>query len=192
MKALAALMIALAVVSAACGSDDDGGAGAPDAAESGGDAAFNEADVTFAQGMIPHHRQAVEMAELAEERAGSDDVRQLASRIEAAQDPEIETMMGWLEAWDEPVQAGHDMGAMGGDSMSGMMSDGDMSALGASEGSEFDRQFLEMMAEHHRGAVEMAETELAEGESAEALSLAEEIVDAQTAEIAEIEELLAS
>ena len=189
MKRLAALTLAVAALATACGSDDDGDATVSDTTQSESTADFNDADVTFAQGMIPHHQQAVEMAQLAEERAESEEVKDLASRIEAAQDPEIQTMTGWLEAWGEPVEAEHDMsGDM--DMGAGMMSDDDMSALEDAEGAEFDEQFLEMMAEHHRGAVEMAEVEIAEGAHPDAVALAEDIVEAQTAEIEEIETIL--
>jgi len=189
MKRLAALTMALAALTAACGSDDDEGAVASDTTSAdASDASFNDADVTFAQSMIPHHEQAVEMATLAADRADSDEVKDLASRIEAAQDPEIETMTGWLEDWDEPVEGGDEMG--GNLEMSGMMSDEDMQSLEDTEGTEFDRLFLEMMGEHHRGAIEMAETELGAGEFPDSLELAQDIVDTQTAEVAEIEELL--
>lgn len=188
VKRLAALAIALAALAAACGSDDDGDAVASDTSTTAVAAQFNEADVTFAQDMIPHHEQAVEMATLATDRAESEDVKDLAARIEAAQDPEIETMTGWLEDWDEPVEGDEEMGGMA----MGTMSEEDMSALGNAEGAEFDQQFLELMAEHHRGAIQMAETEIADGEFPDALELAERIVDTQSAEISEIEELLAS
>jgi uncharacterized protein (DUF305 family) len=189
VRRLAALLFATVALVAACGSDDDG-----QAADSGGDetADFNEADVAFAQNMIPHHQQAVEMAALAEDRAESDAVKDLATRIEAAQDPEIQTLQGWLEEWGEPVEADDSMGGMDHGEMSGMMSDEDMTMLEDAEGPAFDEQFLELMAAHHRGAIEMAETELDEGQFPDALAMAEEIIATQTAEIEEIEELLAA
>lgn len=193
MKQLGALLFAVAALVAACGSDDDGGV--VSGADSGSDVAFNEADVAFAKGMIPHHEQAVEMAILAEDRAESDEVKDLAARIEAAQDPEIETMTAWLEDWDEPVEPGDGMEGMEGDmegGMAGMMSEDEMTMLRDAEGAEFDEQFLEMMAAHHRGAVAMAQTELDEGQFPDALALAEEIIETQRAEIQEIEELLAA
>lgn len=194
MKRLAAVSVVLAALTAACGSDDDGGAIEADPGASEVTAEFNEADVAFAQGMIPHHVQAIEMAELASDRAESDEVKDLAARIEAGQGPEIEVMTGWLQSWGEPVEPdGMDgMDGMDHGGMSGMMSDEDMTALADADGADFDRQFLEMMAEHHRGAIEMAEVELDEGESPDALQLAQLIMDTQTEEIVEIEELLAA
>jgi len=166
---------------AACGSDADSGS-AP---------SHNAQDVSFAQGMIPHHQQAVEMAELASGRASSAEVKDLAGRIEKAQGPEITTMTGWLKSWDEKVP-----GAMSGmnhsahSGMAGMMDDADMGKLGKASGKEFDTMFLTMMVEHHEGAVEMATTEKAKGEYKDATAMAGDIVTAQNAEIAEMKKLL--
>jgi uncharacterized protein (DUF305 family) len=156
----------------------------------GEDAAFNDADVTFTQGMIPHHEQAIEMAQMAEERAEDPRVLDLAGRIEAAQQPEIETLTGWLQEWgvEDSGMGGMDHGGM--DHGGGMMSEEDMNALMAASGAEFDRHFLEMMIEHHTGAVEMAETEIADGQNADAIAMAETIRDTQNAEITEMEQLL--
>ena len=193
---LVALLLAATVLTA-CG--DDGSGDAADAESSGSQ--FNDADVTFAQGMIPHHEQAVEMAQMAEERAQSPDVKQLAADIEAAQAPEIEQLTTWLEAWGEevPGSSGDDGGMSGmdhgGDSMDmgeGMMSSDDMAMLSDAKGAEFDRMFLEMMTEHHQGAVEMAETEVADGEHPDAIRMAEDIIATQEAEIEEMKKLLAS
>lgn len=159
----------------------------------------NEADVTFAQQMIPHHEQAVEMAQMAASRAESEEVKELAADIEAAQGPEIETMTGWLEDWDEELP-GDDMAGMdhgggdmsGDDSMAGMMSPEDMGELEAASGLDFDQMFLTMMIEHHQGAIEMARTEQSDGEYADAIALAEEIESAQTEEIVVMEDLLGS
>lgn len=172
---------------AGCGGDDAGGG--DDSSDTTGAAAgaeFNDADVVFAQGMIPHHRQAVEMAELAETRAESPEVLDLAERIKAAQDPEIEQMQGWLEDWGEETP-----GAMEGmDDGEGMMSAGDMTALEDASGAEFDEMFLTMMIEHHEGAIDQAETELADGKATDATELAQAIIDAQEAEIEEMQGLL--
>ncbi|SDO37494.1 DUF305 domain-containing protein [Geodermatophilus sp. DSM 45219] len=204
-------IIAGTIVLAGCsdGSDDMAGMEGMDSstsaessagAESSDESAqFNNADVTFVQGMIPHHRGALEMARMADGRAEDPRVLDLANRIEAAQQPEIETMTGWLQEWGEPLpEEGSDsMGSMdhGSMDMGGMdmegMSEEDMAALEAASGAEFDRMWLEMMIVHHRGAVEMAQTEIAEGSNADAVALAEEIADSQAAEIEEMETLLA-
>jgi uncharacterized protein (DUF305 family) len=161
-----------------------------DSASDGAEGTFNDTDVAFARDMIPHHQQAIQMARLAERQAQDARVLDLADRIEAAQQPEIEMLSGWLEDWD--AETGHMDDGMGGmdGGMSGMMSEQDMHSLMNATGAEFDRLFLEQMIAHHEGAVEMAETEIADGQNADAIALAESIRDSQTAEIAEMEQLL--
>jgi len=170
----------------------------------------NDADVSFAQDMIPHHRQPVEMADLAPTRAHSAEVKKLAAQIKAAQDPEIRQMTRWLHAWGEPLDEGMGTdhgGAEHGDGghddtehgdtehgetngMPGMMSHEDMAALEQARGPEFDRMFLTMMIEHHEGAVEMARIEQRDGKNADAKKLAASIESAQTKEIRQMRELL--
>lgn len=154
--------------------------------DSGGD--HNAADVTFATDMIPHHRQAVMMAELAESRSDNPDVLQLAAEIRDAQDPEIQTMSGWLEEWGEPVP--DEMDAMSGMDMPGMASDQEMADMEAASGPGFDELFLESMVTHHTGAVQMAQAEQADGQYAEAVDLAERIEQSQSVEIETMEGLL--
>jgi uncharacterized protein (DUF305 family) len=148
---------------------------------------FNGADVTFAQMMIPHHEQAVEMSETLLGKDGIDErVRDLATQITEAQQPEIDQLKEMLSDWG---QEGSDMGGMnhGG----GMMSDDDMMALDDATGDDAAQLFLEQMTVHHEGAIEMAQAEVADGENAEAKKMAEAIVAAQTDEIAVMQELLA-
>ena len=189
------MSIAFAVIAAltvaGCGSDTDSNDSPGSAGSS--DAQFNDADVTFAQSMIPHHEQAVEMATMAQERASSTEVKQLADKIAAAQGPEIDTMTGWLEDWGQEVSSDSEGGMdHSGSDMSGVMSDDDMESLGAATGAEFDQMFLEMMIEHHTGAIEMAQTEQQDGENPDAIALAEKIEADQTAEIAQMQDLLGS
>ncbi|KAB8168883.1 DUF305 domain-containing protein [Streptomyces sp. 3MP-14] len=155
----------------------------------------NASDVAFAQGMIPHHQQALDMAELAADRAADPEVRALAEEISAAQGPEIATLTGWLEEWGaEPApddnHSGHGGGHEEHQGMSGMMSEDQRAALAAAEGPAFDALFLDLMIEHHEGAVAMAENQLAEGAHPDALELAEAIVADQRAEIDRMAELL--
>ncbi|MFE0509430.1 DUF305 domain-containing protein [Streptomyces sp. NPDC058964] len=193
--ALVAATATAAFVLAACGGDNGDSTGhtghgttASPAAGTGA-AAHNAQDVTFAQGMIPHHRQALEMAELAADRASSAQVKDLAARIEKAQDPEIKAMTGWLKAWGEDVpMAGMDHSGHSG--MSGMMSTADMDGLRKKSGKAFDTAFLTMMVEHHEGAVEMATTEKDKGRYGAATRMADAIVTAQNAEIKEMNQLL--
>lgn len=159
---------------------------------------FNDADVLFAQMMIPHHEQALEMARLADGRAEDADVKKLVAAIERAQDPEIRTMRAWLKGWDRPESAdngsdhggGHGSGHGSGSGMAGMMSEQDMKRLAAAEGKEFDRAFAELMIAHHEGAVAMAEDERKDGLNATAKKLADDVVRTQSAEVAELRKVL--
>ena len=188
MRRRGALLLVVAVLFSACGSADNGGV--IEQPEESSTAAFNAADVAFAQQMIAHHRQAIEMAELAADRAESPEVRDLAAQIKDAQAPEIETMTGWLEDWDEPIEGGMSMGGMQG--MPGQMSEEQMRSLESASEAEFDRMFLSQMREHHAGAIVMAERELKTGEFPDAKELAQTIIDTQRAEIADIDRLLSA
>ena len=192
----AALTVTAVFALAACGGGDDSGSAAssPSVSAEASAGAHNAQDVSFAQGMIPHHQQAIEMAELADGRAASAQVKDLAARVEKAQGPEITTMTGWLKAWDEKVpesMPGMDHSGMDGmDGMAGMMDSADMDKLKKASGKDFDSMFLTMMVEHHEGAVEMATTEKAKGEYKAATAMAGDIVTAQNAEISEMKKLL--
>ncbi|MCW6005702.1 DUF305 domain-containing protein [Micromonospora sp. CPCC 205371] len=190
---LSGAALAVLALAAGCGdnnNDDasgDGmnhGAASPTAATSSG-AAFNDADVRFAQMMIPHHQQAVDMAASAETRAKDPELKQLAGQIKAAQAPEITAMTGWLTGWGQSTaapDAGHDA--------HGMMSDADMTKLESATGAEFDRMFTQMMIEHHEGAIQMARDEQTDGANAEAKALAATIEKTQTEEVATLNAIL--
>ncbi|MFD7627777.1 DUF305 domain-containing protein [Streptomyces sp. NPDC059851] len=157
----------------------------------------NQADVTFAQQMIPHHRQAVVMAQMVRSHSSSGEVEALADRIEKAQTPEIETMASWLKAWGEKVPEGmggmQDMPGMGHDdttSTPGMMDDHRMTKLDHASGRSFDTMFLTMMIEHHEDAIDMAKKELRQGSYGPAKDLATDIIRTQTAEIVQMRAML--
>lgn len=159
--------------------------------------AYNQADITFAQGMIPHHAQAIAMSEMAAQRAESSQVKDLAARIQAAQQPEIDQLSGLLRAWNAPVpDANSPMGGMGqmehgaSGPMPGMMSGDQMQEFGQASGNAFDRMFLQMMITHHQGAVTMSQAELRDGQNPDARQLAQRIIDAQQREINEMQTLL--
>lgn len=186
----------LAALLAGCGGDAhdaDHATGQPtNSASAATGAAFNSADVTFASEMIPHHQQALEMAQIAEQRASNAQVKELAARIKKAQDPEITTMSGWLRQWGQPLpSASADHGGHGGHgAMPGMMSEQEMKDLMGASGTTFDRMFLQMMIRHHQGAVQMANTEQQQGQDPQARQLAAKIAADQTAEIKEMQDLL--
>jgi uncharacterized protein (DUF305 family) len=154
---------------------------------------FNDADTQFAQMMTIHHEGALEMAAFAAEEASTEEVRALAERIEAAQQPEIDLMTSWLQRWDQEMPDEAEHGAMdhGGMDMGGLSQEEAMEELRGLSGTDLDRRFLELMIEHHRGAVEMAETQRQDGENPEAVELAGRIIDDQQTEITEMERLLA-
>jgi uncharacterized protein (DUF305 family) len=143
------------------------------------------ADVMFAQMMIPHHEQAVEMAGLAPTRSTDPQVLAMAAQIAAAQQPEIDLMKSWLTTWGVPIMADHS-----GHDMAGMMSDDDLDALESLTGTEFDEAFLTMMIAHHEGALSMVKPVLDSDDPA-VKALAEAIAEVQTREIAQMRAMLA-
>lgn len=151
-----------------------------------------DADVAFAQEMVPHHEQALRMVEMTEGRDLSPDFQRLTEHIHDAQRPEIETMAGWLEDWGEDVPGGKDRMGMAGE-MPGMMSDDDLDRLDdldRTDRSAFERMWLRMMIAHHEGAIEMARSEIAKGTYRPALDLATSIIETQTREIEQMKAML--
>jgi uncharacterized protein (DUF305 family) len=166
---------------AGCGSNTSPATTPPPSAVSSAPAAgqqqHNQADVVFLQNMIPHHARAITMSQMARNRAASPKVKDLAARIEAEQGPEIQQMRSLLTAWGAPAPA--TPGGMGQGQMPGMMS-----------GTGFDRMFLQMMIVHHQSAIDMSQTELAQGSNPDARRLAQQIITAQQAEVREMQTLL--
>ncbi|MDN4161893.1 DUF305 domain-containing protein [Nocardioides abyssi] len=201
--------LALTATLAACGNEGHSSTADLSATQtaSNGDM-FNGADVDFATQMIPHHAQAVQMVVMTQGRDLSPEVQDLTATIRDAQVPEVEAMTDWLTAWGQEIpetsldhaNAGHDMSGHSGsegdsnsegmNGMPGMMSDDDMAALEHASGAEFERMWLELMIEHHKGAIEMAQVEQEDGLYPDAVALAETIVFDQQAEIERMEELL--
>jgi uncharacterized protein (DUF305 family) len=161
---------------------------AVDTVESAAD--FNDADVMFAQMMIPHHEQAIEMSDIALDPTvgASDVVKSLATRIKAAQDPEITTMKAFLTTWKKGLTPDSSMDHSG--SMSGMLSAEDITKLSSLRGAEFDRAWMTGMIAHHEGAIEMAKEVLEDGKDTAVNTLATAVVAAQDTEILEMKELL--
>lgn len=182
----------LALAGCATGTDggsmpgmDHGGSMTTQASATAGE--HNSADTMFAQMMIPHHTQAVEMSDIMLAKTDLDaKITALATDIKAAQDPEIKKMTTWLTGWSEPT-------AMSGNhSMNGMMSAADLDKLKAAQGNEASKLFLTQMIAHHEGAVEMAQSEVTGGKNADAVALAKSIVASQETEIKDMKALLAA
>lgn len=147
-------------------------------------------DTMFAQMMIPHHAQAVQMSDtLLKKQNIPVAVTAMATKIKASQAPEIEKMTAWLKGWNETatMSGGQSMG-----SSTGMMGADDMTKLDAAQGTEAAKLFLTQMIAHHQGAVAMAKTETAAGKNPDALALAKTIASSQEAEIQDMKNLLAS
>lgn len=168
----ALLLAAFLLVGCSTGNHDD----MPMPSASG---AFSSTDLMFAEMMIPHHEQALEMSALALSNSTNPDVLELAEEIQSAQEPEIAQMRSWGATGES--HAGHQM--------DGMLSDAEIAALASATGAEFDRLFLEGMIKHHEGAIDMAQMVLA-SENDEVRALGEQIVETQQAEIARMQELL--
>jgi uncharacterized protein (DUF305 family) len=165
---------------------DHGGSSAS-AAPSATRSDFNDADVMFLQMMYPHHAQAVEMAKLVPGRSQNQQVITLAQNIEKAQGPEMTQMTGLLQSFGKPAPAA-DSGHMAG--MPGMMSAPQMNTLTGLSGAAFDRMWLQMMIDHHTGAITMANTELRDGTNADGKKLADAIIANQKAEITQMQGML--
>lgn len=174
---LASVAVITSVLLAACGSSP------------GSSAAFNDDDVMFAQMMIPHHEQAVEMADIALDPAmgAGAGIVVLANRIKAAQDPEIVQMKSLLTEWGKPESPddGMDHGSM----MSGMLSTDELEELAALNGAAFDAAWAAAMIKHHEGAIDMAKDVLDNGKNESIKTLAGAIIGAQEKEISELEPL---
>ena len=193
-KTLSLMAVALVAVLAACGSNSSDTAGGSDATTASTTATntFNNADVMFAQMMIPHHEQAIEMSDMALDptMGASEEILDLATQIKDAQDPEITQMKNLLMAWNKPEAA--DSGMDHSSMMSGMMSSDEMAELGKKMGKDFDVAWAEAMIAHHDGAIEMANTVLDDGTNADIRALAQAVIKGQQAEIETLRSLVAA
>lgn len=172
-------LAAVTILVAGCGSSDT----------------HNDADVAFAQQMVPHHEQAVTMSDLALEpdRGASTEVQAMAEQIGSAQGSEIDQMNGWLEEWGEDAgdseHEGH--GADHGAGHEGMLTDEQLDELADASGAEFDTLWLTSMIAHHEGAITMAQEAVDDGQDPDVRALAEEIVQVQQDEIEQMRALSA-
>jgi uncharacterized protein (DUF305 family) len=178
------LALAAAFLLAACNQ----GAGDQQQGTGPAEAAPSDADVTFTQNMIPHHQQAIEMAKLVDTHTDRPTLRQLADSILSSQRQEITQMEGWLRSWGKPTTPSKGHGGHGDTEMPGMMSEAEMRQLMEPTGTDFDLAFVEMMAAHHQGAIDMANTELLDGSLPEVTRLAQQIIDTQQNEIDQLQQ----
>ncbi len=169
------------------------------------------AEVRFMEGMIDHHQMALDMAEHCLEKTTTDAVQTLCQGVIDAQTPEIELMRGWLKDWYgidyTPVPMAQLMEWMGLGAASGMtdMGHGDhtsnpltdmplmmgmMSGFDRIDGADYDAAWLEAMIDHHDDALHMSERVLLYAEHDDLRALAQQIIDDQTAEIEQMEDLI--
>jgi len=185
---IVALSLAAAVVLSGCGgpsvSEQRGRASSSSVAGTP-QPIHNAADVTFAQHMIPHHQQAVDMAAMVPSRSTNPNMRVIAIHISTDQQAEISMLEGFLKEWGAPVNGGTMV-------MDGMVDQATMNELRSLTGPPFDRLWMDSMIGHHRGAVTMATEELAHGESPDALRMARIIVNVQQREISYLTDLLSA
>lgn len=154
------------------------------------DQAFNNDDVMFAQMMIPHHEQAIEMSDIALDptTGASSIVSELATEIKNAQDPEIAFMKSVLTKWNQPLSMESSMDHS--EMMDGMLTLDELEALGALRGAEFDTAWIEAMIRHHEGAIKMADDIIKSGINEELIKLGRDIITAQQIEIDAMKALL--
>jgi uncharacterized protein (DUF305 family) len=199
LRAAAALAMVAALSSCGSTSHDEHAGHHPASASQSAD--HNAADVAFARDMLPHHRQAVDMAAMVPSRTTNPDVRMMATHISWDQQAEIRTMTGMLAQWGEPVAMDHGehggmtmpgMPGMVDGVMPGMVDDATMTQLKSLSGPAFDELWLTSMIDHHQGAVTMAHTEIADGQNPDAKKLAEMIITAQQREIAQMNNLVSA
>lgn len=191
MPLFAALVAIAFALSAGCGSTEQ--------VRPLSDTDHNQADVSFSKDMLQHHAQALAMVNLTVERPMDPELEALATRIRDAQAQEIEVMADWLLLWGESIPETSndhqhaDMGTMpeGTEDMPGMMTADEMRELESASDTDFGATWLTMLIRHHRGAIEMAETEKVDGQFRPAVDLARSIISSQGGEIAEMEDLLA-
>ncbi len=164
--AMVVVAVLAGLVVAGCGSSSSSSTG-------------NTTDRAFLNDMTPHHQSAIQMARIAQQRGEHPEIKTLAGSIVADQQSEIDLMgklKGQIKAGDGKSTLGMNMHAMGMDmNMGGLMN-----------ARPFDRAFVDDMVPHHRGAVEMAKMELAQGKNSEARALAQRIIDSQGKEIAQM------
>jgi uncharacterized protein (DUF305 family) len=176
------LIAAMAVVALALAGCSSSNAAAPPA--NGGE--HNDADVAFSLGMIPHHQQTIQIADLATKKGSAEQVKVVAAEIMNVEQKEIQTMGGWLRSWNVPGPVAGEHGDM---EMPNMLSPKDIKTLEGLSGKAFDAKFLPMVAKHLQNGVTMAKDVLKTGKHKETKDLAGHIVTNQEQQIKEVEAL---
>jgi uncharacterized protein (DUF305 family) len=153
-------------------------------------AVFTEADVRFMQGMIAHHAQAIYMSRMASAHGASPHLLKFAQKIDQSQIVEIRLMQDWLRA---NGQEAPDTSSWRSMQMPGMLTADQLKQLDASQGTEFDREFLVLMIQHHNGALKMVSDLFATPQAAQDVDVsvfANDVQSVQTAEIGTMQQML--
>jgi len=148
------------------------------------------ADVQFMQGMIAHHAQAIHMSRMAQAHGANARVQKLADKIDQSQIAEIRIMQDWLHRFQ---QFAPDTGSWRTMQMAGMLTEAQLKELDAAKGVDFDRAFLELMIQHHLGAIKMVDDLLATPRAAQEVDVsvfATDVVTVQTAEIGVMRQMI--
>jgi uncharacterized protein (DUF305 family) len=177
--AAVAAPLALAALLTACGGSSTAEHAGHGSATPTTNSEHNADDVMFAQMMIPHHQQALDMAAMVPSHTTNQDIILLAVHINQDQKPEILAFQSWLQRWGEPIGHGHGHGMP----IDGMVDAATMNQLQSLRGPDFDKLWMQSMISHHRGAIAMAQQEIAHGRNPDAISRAKLIVSTQQREI---------
>jgi uncharacterized protein (DUF305 family) len=155
-------------------------------------AVFTEADVRFMQGMIAHHAQAIYMSRLAAGHGANAKLLKFAQKVDQSQIVEIRLMQDWLRA---NGQEAPDTSSWHSMQMPGMLTTEQLEQLEGSKGTEFDRQFLTLMIQHHNGALKMVSDLFAtplSGQDVDVSVFANDVQSVQTAEIGAMQQMLSN
>jgi uncharacterized protein (DUF305 family) len=187
-RALKALVVLAALILSSCGGSTGSDATSHSSAPSSAGQAMvhNMDDVMFAQHMIPHHQQAVDMATMVPSHTTNEALRVVAIHIKTDQRAEISLLTDFLNRWGEPL-AGHEPMTM-----DGMVDHDTMSQLESLNGSAFDTLWINAMIAHHQGAIRMAEAELTHGQNPDARKMAQQIITAQKREISYMTDMISA
>ncbi|WJV44738.1 DUF305 domain-containing protein [Streptomyces flavofungini] len=195
-----AVLASVAIVLGGCGGDGGTNDSTSDtrASVTAQGRQHNRADVTFTQRMVPHHRQAIEMAEMARTHTTSTEIKAFAAKVEHVRTAELATMCAWLEKWGEEIPRGtgaRDDPARGHDreghhDARGMTHQERMRHLDGTHDAEFDRSFLTMMTDHHQGAIDQARAVKSTGAHAATKALADTVISTRSAEIARMKAMM--
>jgi uncharacterized protein (DUF305 family) len=140
-------------------------------------------DLQFLDTMSAHHQSAIEMAQLAEQRAGHDELKKMAKKMIAEQQAEIRQMQDWKKQWYAGKGDAVNLRLPG---MAASMKNMPMDKLEAASGAAFDTMFLQMMSRHHQGAIKMARTAATKASRPELKAMAGRMIEAQNQEVAQM------